>query len=584
MGWGVILGINKTILHLVASALVALGLALVASGAALAGIAALDDKARLQAEAARKAALQEIYDTLAALPPISAGRAAGGRRRALVIGNNAYENIARLNKAEGDAQSIGGALKTLGFETAILENLDRDSFDDALDAFYASLKAGDMAVFYFSGHGLAYQGSNYLLPVDIPMMQPDEGRKLRREAVDASEIAAEVRSREVELALIVLDACRDAPFQREDTKGAMRLGGLARMEPQRGMFVIYSAGVGQQALDRLGPDDADANSVFTRKFMPILTTPGLPLVDIAKRTQIEVRALAQKVDHSQEPAYYDQVVGQIYFQPPKPRLFGIAIGVDTYLDYHLKGAANDADRVAAAIEALGAEKVVRIVNEDARTQFIDYVWAGMIAEASPGDTIVLAYAGSSGQIPALPGSSEPDGKEELLLLSGSSLSSLNDPEALDRRIIILDDDLTRWMEEAAERNVNVVLLVDGCHGGGLLDRAFANVSFLGASAEDELVQEYEIDGRIHGLASVSFAMGLEGLADLNKDGFVTQRELFLHVSAEIFNIAGLKQTPQFLPALETDGSDMPLFQIPSDIARRVAEIASRASAVQPETR
>lgn len=348
------------------------------------------------------------------------------------------------------------------------------------------------------------------------------------------------------------------------------------MEPQRGMFVIYSAGVGQQALDRLGPDDADVNSVFTRKFMPILTTPGLPLVDIAKRTQIEVRALAQKVDHRQEPAYYDQVVGQTYFQPPKPRLFGIAIGVDKYAGYQLRGAANDARRVADALDALGAEKVVRMIDEDARSQFIDYVWTDMIADANPGDTIVFAYAGSSSQLPAPTGSTEADGLDEVLLLSGSTVAYLQQPDALDRGNMLLDDDLTRWMEMAAEKNVNVVLLVDGCHGGGLLDRQFANVSFLGASAEDELVREYEIEDRMHGLASVSFAMGVEGLADLNKDGFVTQRELFLHVSAEIFTVAGLKQTPQFLPPLETEASDMPLFEIPPEI--------SRASGVGQQTR
>jgi hypothetical protein len=577
-GTTVRMGLRAAVAMLVACLAVLLSIA-----GAGAGVVMRSDAEAQQRTAERKSELQKLYDTLAALPAIDSGRSTNGTRRALVIGNNDYENISRLNKAEGDAKSIGGALKTLGFETTILENLDRDGFDDALDAFYDTLKEGDLTVFYFSGHGLAYEGENYLLPVDVPMLDPDDGRKLRREAVDASEIAAEIRNRNVELALIVLDACRDSPFQREDTKSAMRLGGLARMEPQRGMFVIYSAGVGQQALDRLGPADSDANSVFTRKFMPILTTPGLPLVDIAKRTQVEVRALAEKADHRQEPAYYDQVVGQTYFQPPAPRLFGIAIGVDTYVDYKLRGAANDAERVARAIEALGAEKVVRMVEADARVEFLDYVWNDMIADARPGDTIVFAYAGSSAQIKAPQGSPEADGLDELLLLSGASAAEMQQAGVIDPGSMILDDELTRWMEMAADKNVNVVLLVDGCYGGGLLDRQFANVSFLGASAEDEVVLEYEIEGVIHGLASVAFAMGLEGLADLNKDGFVTQRELFLHVSAEVFTIAGLKQTPHYLPDLAAGATDMPLFSVPADIERRVAEIEARHSALQIAT-
>jgi hypothetical protein len=431
-------------------------------------------------------------------------------------------------------------------------------------------------VFYFSGHGLAFEGINYLLPVDIPLLEPDDGRKLRREAVDAGEIAAEIRNRGVELALIVLDACRDAPFEREGTKGGMSLKGLARMEPQRGMFVIYSAGVGQKALDRLGPEDADANSVFTRKFTPILTTPGLPLVDIAKRTQVEVRALAGQVRHTQEPAYYDQVIGQRYFQPPRPRLFGLAIGIDDYAGgYQLRGAVNDADRVARAVEALGAEKVVRLMNHDARVQFIDYVWNDMVADAAPGDTIVFSYAGSSIQFPAISDTTEADGHDEALLLSGIDIDRYRTTGLLDQSAILLDDDLTRWMEMAAAKNVNVVLLVDGCFGGGLLDRAFGNVSFVGGSAQDEPVAEYDVGGEIHGLASVAFAMGMEGLADLNRDGFVTQRELYLHVAAEVFKVAGLKQTPQFLPELASEATDLPLFRLPPDIAEKTAALSGQ---------
>lgn len=566
-------GARVTWLYRALIGLLLLATTLALSSPSIAGLALTED-ARKETE--RKAVLQSLYDQLAALPKISAQESAAGKRRALVIGNNDYVNIDPLTKAEGDAGTISAALTTLGFETTMLEDVDRDRFDDALDAFYTSLHEGDVAVFYFSGHGLAHEGVNYLLPVDIPMLEPDDGRKLRREAVDAAEVAAEIRNRGVELALIVLDACRDAPFEREGTKGAMRLGGLAQMEPQRGVFVIYSAGVGQQALDRLGPADTDPNSVFTRKFSPILTTPGLPLVDIAKRTQIEVRSLAGLVNHRQEPAYYDQVVGQTYFQPPRPRLFGIAIGVDDYAGTQsLRGAVNDADRVGRALEALGAEKVVRLMNGDARVSFIDYVWHDMIADAAPGDTIVLSYAGSSASFPAIEDRKEADGNDEALLLSGFDYGEYGKTGLVHPDTLLMDDDLTRWMELAAKRNINVVLLVDGCYGGGLLDRSFGNVSFVGASAEDEVVREYEVAGEIHGLASVAFAMGIEGLADLNRDGFVTQRELYVHVAAEVFKIAGLKQNPQFLPELDGKASDLPLFKLPADIGERVSSLSAK---------
>ena len=73
--------------------------------------------------------------------------------------------------------------------------------------------------------------------------------------------------------------------------------GLARMDPTEGMFVLFSAGQGQSALDRLSDNDADPNSVFTRTLLAEMEVPGQSMVQIAKKTQAKVRALAAKVDH-----------------------------------------------------------------------------------------------------------------------------------------------------------------------------------------------------------------------------------------------------------------------------------------------
>jgi len=551
---------------------------------ASAGLAVVDP----QQGAEKQAAFDALKEKLAALPPVGSGTTVpSGKRRAFVVGNDSYATISKLYKAVGDATSISTALGELGFEVTTRQNLTRDDFDDALEAFYDTLQEGDVAVFYYSGHGIAVDGTNYLLPVDTPEIDPDDARKIRREAVDANEVVETLAQRGVQLALVVLDACRDDPFAATGTRSAASLRGLAPITPNKGVFVIYSAGVGEKALDRLSDTDADPNSVFTRKFMPILETPGLPLVDIAKRTQVEVRELARLARHTQAPAYYDQVVGQYYFQPPRPKLYGIAIGVNIYYGLELRGAVNDAERIARSLESLGAEKVVRMFDYDARRPFIEYVWRDMVDDARPGDTIVLSYSGSSAQMKG-GDDSEADGMDEMLLLSGFDVAEANRSGVANANpdTVILDDMLTEWMKMASDKNVNVVFLVDGCHGGGLLDREFANVSFLGASAEDELVQEHQVDGRMHGLASVAFAEGMEGAADYNGDGFVTQRELFHHVAQYVFRDEPYRQTPEFLPVFADMGAgngrmetasniagatDLPLFQLPKDINARVAE-------------
>jgi hypothetical protein len=533
---------------------------------------------RVEDDPARRQQLDALLADLEATP--AAGRVAGGQgaRRALIVGNDTYETLDPLQKAIGDAESLAGELTQLDFVVSLHKNVGLDDFDTALEDFYGTIAEGDTALLFYSGHGIAFEGVNYLLPVDTPELAPDEGRKLKRVAVNATEILESVKERGVELAMVVLDACRDDPFAREGTRGGTALAGLAPVEPERGVFVIYSAGVGEKALDRLGPDDPEPNSVFTRKFLPILATPGLPLVDIAKRTQVEVRELAKQAKHVQAPAYYDQVVGQYYFQPPRPRLFGIAIGVDEYVGYNLRGAVNDAERVARAVEALGADKVVRLFDRNANVQFIDYVWRDMIEDARPGDTIVLHYAGASVQIPDASGDEE-DGRDEVLTLSGVDFpAAAADLRTVDPGAVILDDALTSWMELAAAKNINVVFIADGCHGGGLLDREFANVSFVGASAEDETVLEYEIGGRMHGAASVAFAEAVEGAADYNSDGYVSQRELFRHLASFVLDVAGSQQTPNFLPLLLGEGeardraTDLPLFQVPADIEDRKAAL------------
>ena len=201
----------------------------------------------------------------------------------------------------------------------------------------------------------------------------------------------------------------------------------------------------------------------------------------------------------------------------------------------------------------------------------------MVDRADPGDTIVLSYAGSSYQYVGPGADAEPDGKDEFLMLADAPWDgAFYEKLEQDGEFMISDDTLTAWMEAAADKNINVILLIDGCHGGGLLDREFANVSFLGASAEDEVVTEIEVDGRYHAAMSVAFADGIEGAADLNGDGFVTQRELYAKMSLDVHNlVSGRRQTPQFSPEVRSATNDLALFKLPQDVAKRASTIASR---------
>jgi len=247
---------------------------------------------------------------------------------ALVVGNNTYAHLGdrgQLQRAVDDARSVADALSTLGFEIVRGENVGRSQFNDLWQSLLNRTQPGDTVVFYFSGHGVELEGANYLLPSDIPWVSPDRQQQLKREAMSVSEFLLDLRRRTPQVSVIILDACRDNPFAPATFRSASHRGGLARMDAPEGTFIMYSAGAGESALDRLPVNDPDrTNSVFTRTLLPLLTEPGIPLPELARRVRRDVRSLAQRANHIQTPAYYDGVIGQFCLagcaQTPPPEM------------------------------------------------------------------------------------------------------------------------------------------------------------------------------------------------------------------------------------------------------------------------
>ncbi|MEC9367410.1 MAG: caspase family protein [Pseudomonadota bacterium] len=241
--------------------------------------------------------------------------AQAAKRVALVIGNDAYENVPKLLKARNDAGAMAEALTKMGFDVISAQDVGRRAMSRALVEFENKIESGDTAFMFFAGHGFAIEGVNYLLPVDVPVAGPGEEGLVRDASFAANGLADRMRDKGASTAVLVLDACRDNPFAVKGKRSLAGTRGLARMSPSEGMFVLYSAGSGQAALDRLSDTDPHPNSVFTRTLLTELSNPDQSMVQIAKRTQSEVRKLASKVGHEQTPAYYDQIIGDLYLVP-----------------------------------------------------------------------------------------------------------------------------------------------------------------------------------------------------------------------------------------------------------------------------
>lgn len=243
--------------------------------------------------------------------------AQAAKRVALVIGNDTYENVTPLQKARNDSRAMAEALAGLGFDVIKAEDVGRRAMSRAMVELEGRIGEGDTALIFFAGHGFAIDGTNFLLPVDVPAAGPDEASLVRDAAFSVAALAERLQVKGAATTILILDACRDNPFAIKGKRSLAGTRGLAPMTATaEGMFVLYSAGAGQAALDRLGDTDANPNSVFTRTLLHEMTAPGASMVQIAKSTQIQVRKLAGKVGHDQTPAYYDQIIGELYLTPP----------------------------------------------------------------------------------------------------------------------------------------------------------------------------------------------------------------------------------------------------------------------------
>lgn len=262
---------------------------------------------------------------LAVLAMALAGPAHAEKRVALVIGNNDYRNVPRLQKAVNDARTMSDALKQLGFSVLFAENQTRTAFSETMLAFDKIVEPGDTAFFFFAGHGFEINGQNYLLPTDIAAVTQGQEELIRDGAFAAERVISRLQARGARTSIFVFDACRNNPFEATGTRALGGSGGLAPISPPEGVFVIFSAGAKQAALDRLNDNDPNPNSVFTRSFVRELAQPGLNLVQIAKRTQSDVRQMTSAASRMQTPAYYDQIVGDVVLRPAKDGERAIAV-------------------------------------------------------------------------------------------------------------------------------------------------------------------------------------------------------------------------------------------------------------------
>jgi tetratricopeptide (TPR) repeat protein len=270
--------------------------------AASAALARVED---IDTTLARRFARERLEAMQAGPNKPSAGKSAtpaGPRKVALIIGNGAYRNVQPLPNPPRGARLIASTFRDLGFATVTLApDLSRDKFFAALHEFGLEAEKSDWAVVYYAGHGMEIGGVNYLIPTDARLAADHEAET---QAVALEQVIASVAGAR-KLRLVLLDACRDNPFEKTMQRTiALKLvsKGLSNIEPEAGFMVVYAAKHGETALD----GDSE-NSPFAKALARDIKAPQ---VEIRKLFDIVRDDVLNATKRAQQPFTYGSPPGR----------------------------------------------------------------------------------------------------------------------------------------------------------------------------------------------------------------------------------------------------------------------------------
>lgn len=165
------------------------------------------------------------------------------KRIALVIGNADYTSTSKLRNTLNDAKSMTATLKELGFEVISVENGSYEQIKNAIYAFGDRIQDVDVSLFFYAGHGLEVDGTNYLVPVDADIQSHLD---VKQKCIPLTGVSNTMEFANDEgLNMIILDACRNNPFPAGKRGGA----GLARVNAPSGTLIAYATDPGSVASD-----------------------------------------------------------------------------------------------------------------------------------------------------------------------------------------------------------------------------------------------------------------------------------------------------------------------------------------------
>lgn len=225
-------------------------------------------------------------------------------RVALVIGDANYQHVERLANPGNDAKLIADTLTKSGFTLVgggAQLDVDKASFDRLVQEFGKQIQGADVALFYYAGHGMQVQNSNWLVPIDA---NPTRQQDLDFQMINAELVLKQMDGASTRLNILILDACRNNPFANMGTRGVE--SGLAQMKAPDGTLISFATQPGNVAVDGTGTDGP-----FATALADAISKPGLDIFHLFNQVGLSVKHATQG---SQEPWLSSSPIdGEFYF-------------------------------------------------------------------------------------------------------------------------------------------------------------------------------------------------------------------------------------------------------------------------------
>jgi hypothetical protein len=220
---------------------------------------------------------------------------------ALCIGNSDYKYAGSLDNPVNDANDMAAILQKIGYHVKLYNDLDQDEMRRAIDEFGNELKNYHVGLFFFAGHGIQAKGNNYLIPVDANIGSESE---VEYTCVNAGRVLGRMESAGTITNIIILDACRNNPFERSWTRSTVGRG-LAVMDAPVGSLIGFATSPGKTASDGYG-----RNGLYTGAILNHIQEPGLTIIELLQKVRRTVRETS---DGEQVPWESTSLEGNYYF-------------------------------------------------------------------------------------------------------------------------------------------------------------------------------------------------------------------------------------------------------------------------------